>query len=73
MRYSLLDHLACPACLAPLMCVTETEIPSVVPFGWPSVGTRISAGRGFGPAPAWASHTELTSLLESAGRAKRAA
>ena len=64
MRYSLLDHLACPACLGPLQCVTEVEIPSVMPVGRPSGGARISAGLGIGPAPAWANHTELTSLLD---------
>ena len=64
MRYSLLDHLACPACFGPLLCVTEAEIPSVMPVGRPSGGIRISAGRGIGPAPAWSNHTELTSLLD---------
>ena len=73
MRYSLLDHLACPACLAPLMCVTEAEIPSLMPVGRPSGGTRIGAGRGIGPAPSWSHPTELTSLLDSAGRTERTA
>jgi uncharacterized protein YbaR (Trm112 family)/SAM-dependent methyltransferase len=70
MRYSLLDQLACPACLAPLICITEREIASVMPVGRSSGGTRVSAGPGVGPAPAWQTANDVTRALdEHAGAA----
>jgi uncharacterized protein YbaR (Trm112 family) len=46
MRYSLLDYLACPACIGPLLCVTEAEIPSVM-----SVGRAVRRHPGSAPPP----------------------
>ena len=65
MRYSLLDELRCPACLGPLVCVTASEITSSVPPGRILGGTRISAGPGIGPAPAWLTSNVFTQLLDS--------
>jgi len=64
MRYALLDCLVCPACLAPLSCVTRDEIPSPTQFGRPSGGSRISLGAGVGPSPAWLTATPLTTALD---------
>jgi uncharacterized protein YbaR (Trm112 family)/SAM-dependent methyltransferase len=63
MRYSLLDCLACPVCLASLTCVTGTEIPSPMPVGRSSTGSRVSSGPGIGPPPAVAVTSPLTDLL----------
>jgi uncharacterized protein YbaR (Trm112 family)/SAM-dependent methyltransferase len=63
MRYSLLDHLACPTCHGPLVSVTHTEVPASMPPGLFPDGTRVSPGAGVGPAPVWRSATPLTSLL----------
>jgi uncharacterized protein YbaR (Trm112 family)/SAM-dependent methyltransferase len=70
MRYSLLDHLACPTCHGPLVVVTHTEVPASMPPGLFPDGTRVSPGPGVGPAPDWHRATPLTSLLTTlAGRA----
>jgi uncharacterized protein YbaR (Trm112 family)/SAM-dependent methyltransferase len=63
MRYSLLDHLACPTCHGPVVCVTHAETPSSMPAGLFPDGTRVSSGPGVGPAPDWPKATPLTSLL----------
>ncbi len=72
MRYSLLDHLACPICHGPLACVTHTEAPSSMPAGLFPDGSRVSPGPGVGPLPAWRSATPLTSLLTTIAQAPAA-
>jgi uncharacterized protein YbaR (Trm112 family)/SAM-dependent methyltransferase len=64
MRYSLLDHLACPTCHAPLATVTTIEAPSPIPAGLFPDGTRVALGPGVGPVPSWPA-TPLATLLSS--------
>ena len=64
MRYSLLDHLGCPSCRAPLACLTHTESAVSFPESLFPDGTRISPGPGVGPSPAWKTSTALTALLD---------
>jgi uncharacterized protein YbaR (Trm112 family)/SAM-dependent methyltransferase len=63
MRYSLLDHLSCPSCHAPLACFTRTESAVSMPEGLFPDGTRVSAGPGLGPVPASSASTPLAALL----------
>jgi uncharacterized protein YbaR (Trm112 family)/SAM-dependent methyltransferase len=65
MRYSLLDHLGCPACYTPLVSVTASEVASQMPAGLFPVGTRVASGPGVGPSPSALPVTPLTSLLKS--------
>jgi len=70
MRYSLLDQLACPACLSPVACVTLAEVAFPVAGGRPSGGSRVSAGPGVGPVPSWRASSDLTrTVTELAGPA----
>src|SRR5919109_5393355 len=64
MRYSLLDHLSCPACRASLTCLTHTESALSMPEGLFPDGARVSAGPGVGPVPQWKTTTLLTALLD---------
>jgi uncharacterized protein YbaR (Trm112 family)/SAM-dependent methyltransferase len=63
MRYALLDHLACPVCLEPVLCIPHREAPSEMPIGRLSDGTRTSPGPGVGPMPAWRQSNDLTTRL----------
>src|SRR5262245_59803558 len=64
MRYSLLDHLACPACHSPLACITHAESAASMPEGLFPDGSRVSGGPGLGPSPTWTTTTALTALLD---------
>jgi len=64
MRYSLLEHLACPSCHGALVCVAHVESSIEMPAGLFPDGSRVSAGVGVGPVPRWRSTTLLTSLLD---------
>jgi uncharacterized protein YbaR (Trm112 family)/SAM-dependent methyltransferase len=64
MRYALLDHLACPACRGPLLCLTQSEIASPMAVGRPSGGRRVASGPGMGPAPVWTTANDWTRALE---------
>jgi uncharacterized protein YbaR (Trm112 family)/SAM-dependent methyltransferase len=64
MRYSLLDHLACPACHGALVCYTQRESAIEMPAGLFPDGTRVSSGAGLGPTPPWHVATALTALLD---------
>ncbi|MEO7272127.1 MAG: Trm112 family protein, partial [Vicinamibacterales bacterium] len=66
MRYSLLDHLACPVCHDDVLCIVSEEIPSVMPADLFPDGTRVSSGPGVGPAPAWPRGGPLARLLAAA-------
>ena len=72
MRYSLLDHLACPTCHEDLVCVTHTEAPAVMPPGLFPDGARVSPGPGIGPLPARHRETPLAPLLASLAAAPAA-
>jgi len=64
MRYSLLEHLACPSCHGALVCLVHTESPITMPAGLFADGARVNAAPGVGPAPAWRAATALTTLLD---------
>lgn len=51
MRYSLLSHVACPACATSLTCLTLEESPETTPEGLFPGGDRVSPGPGVGPVP----------------------
>ena len=72
MRYSLLDHLACPTCHEELVCVTHTEAAASMPPGLFPDGARISPGPGIGPLPAGRHETPLATLLASLAAAPAA-
>ncbi len=72
MRYSLLDHLACPTCHEDLVCVTHTEAPAAMPPGLFPDGARVSPGPGIGPLPARRRETPLATLLASLAAAPAA-
>jgi uncharacterized protein YbaR (Trm112 family)/SAM-dependent methyltransferase len=72
MRYSLLDHLACPTCHEGLVCVTQTEVPAAMPPGLFPDGARVSPGPGIGPPPAQRRETPLATLLGSLAAAPAA-
>ncbi len=64
MRYSLLEHLACPSCHGALVCYAHRESAIEMPAGLFPDGTRVGAGAGLGPTPAWRAATALTALLD---------
>jgi uncharacterized protein YbaR (Trm112 family)/SAM-dependent methyltransferase len=64
MRYSLLEHLACPSCHGALVCFVQSETPIAMPPGLFPDGTRVNAAPGLGPVPAWRTPTTLTALLD---------
>lgn len=69
MRYALLDHLACPACLSPLAAVVAVERGSQMPTDRPSDGARTSSGPGVGPLPSWLATNSLIAALAEAAQA----
>ena len=66
MRYSLLEHLACPSCRGALACFVHSESPIAMPAGLFPDGARVNEHRGLGPVPAWRSSTAMTALLARA-------
>jgi uncharacterized protein YbaR (Trm112 family)/SAM-dependent methyltransferase len=64
MRYSIIEHLACPSCHGALVCFVHGESPLAMPAGLFPDGSRVSAGTGVGPVPAWRAATPLTAILD---------
>lgn len=63
MRYSLLSYVACPACVARLICIVREESAETTPDGLFPGGDRVSHGPGVGPAPAWDRESAAGALL----------